>query len=34
MGYKKEILHNSPGFFDEDDRKILMDNDILFFGFK
>jgi hypothetical protein len=34
MGYKKEILQNSPGFFDEDDRKILIDNDILFFGFK
>ena len=34
MSYKKEILQNSPGFFDADDRKIIMDNSMLFFGFE
>ena len=32
MSYKKLI--NSPGYEDKDDRQIVMDNDILFFGFK
>jgi hypothetical protein len=30
---KKKLL-NSPGFEDKDDRQIVIDNDILFFGFK
>jgi hypothetical protein len=34
MGNRRGILKNSPGYFDEDDRKVIMDNAILFFGFE
>lgn len=34
MSFKKETLHNSPGYFDADDRKIIQDNSLLFFGFE
>ncbi len=34
MGNRRGVLKNSPGFFDADDRKVLRDNDLLFFGFK
>lgn len=34
MGNRRGVLKNSPGFFDDDDRKVLIDNDLLFFGFK
>ena len=30
----KKVLINSPGFEDKDDRQIVIDNDILFFGFE